>query len=57
MGPFEYKGEILTTNEDETIHGPGHHSVLEIDGKYYIVYHRVIVSFLYHLQLDHNQTH
>lgn len=40
MGPFEYKGEILTTNEDETIHGPGHHSVLEIDGKYYIVYHR-----------------
>ena len=40
MGPFEYKGELLTTNEDETVHGPGHHSVIEIDGRYYIVYHR-----------------
>ncbi|MBO4801794.1 MAG: family 43 glycosylhydrolase [Bacteroidaceae bacterium] len=40
MGPYEYKGEILTTNEDQTVHGPGHHSVLEQDGKYYIVYHR-----------------
>lgn len=40
MGPFEYKGEILTTNEDGTVHGPGHHSILEQDGKYYIVYHR-----------------
>lgn len=40
MGPFTYKGEILTTNEDETVHGPGHHSILELDGKYYIVYHR-----------------
>ena len=40
MGPFTYKGELLTTNEDETVHGPGHHSIIEIDGKYYIVYHR-----------------
>ena len=40
MGPFEYKGELLTTNEDQTVHGPGHHSVLEQDGRYYIVYHR-----------------
>ena len=40
MGPFEYKGELLTTNEDETIHGPGHHSVIEVGGRYYIVYHR-----------------
>ncbi|MBR1520864.1 MAG: family 43 glycosylhydrolase [Bacteroidaceae bacterium] len=40
MGPFEYKGELLTTNEDETVHGPGHHSIIEIGGKYYIVYHR-----------------
>ncbi len=40
MGPFEYKGEILTTNADETVHGPGHHSVIEKGGKYYIVYHR-----------------
>ncbi len=40
MGPFTYKGELLTTNEDETVHGPGHHSIIDIDGKYYIVYHR-----------------
>ena len=40
MGPFEYKGELLTTNENQTVHGPGHHSVLEHDGRYYIVYHR-----------------
>jgi len=40
MGPFIYRGEILTTNEDETVHGPGHHSILEINGDYYIVYHR-----------------
>lgn len=40
MGPFEYKGELLTTNYDGTVHGPGHHSILQ-DGKdYYIVYHR-----------------
>lgn len=40
MGPWEYKGELLTTNEDGTVHGPGHHSILEVNGKYYIVYHR-----------------
>lgn len=40
MGPFEYKGELLTTNKDETVHGPGHHSILEQDGRYFIVYHR-----------------
>ena len=40
MGPFEYKGCILETNADQTVHGPGHHSILEQDGKFYIVYHR-----------------
>ena len=40
MGPYEYKGCILKTNNDQTVHGPGHHSILEKDGKYYIVYHR-----------------
>ena len=40
MGPFEYKGCILETNADQTVHGPGHHSILEQEGKYYIVYHR-----------------
>ena len=41
MGPFQYKGCILQTNADGTIHGPGHHSMLEgPDGQWYIVYHR-----------------
>ena len=40
MGPFEYKGCILETNDDQTVHGPGHHSIIEEAGKYYIVYHR-----------------
>ena len=40
MGPYEYKGCILKTNADQTVHGPGHHSILKKDGKYYIVYHR-----------------
>lgn len=40
MGPYTYKGCILKTNADGTVHGPGHHSIL-VDGKdYYIVYHR-----------------
>ncbi|WP_108423706.1 family 43 glycosylhydrolase [Flagellimonas amoyensis] len=41
-GPF-VPGEnnpILSTNEEGTVHGPGHHSVLEENGKYYIVYHK-----------------
>lgn len=42
MGPFEYPSgnPILVTNEDGSIHGPGHHSVLEENGRYFIVYHR-----------------
>ena len=40
MGPFEYKGCILKTNDDLTVHGPGHHSVLCDSNEYYIVYHR-----------------
>jgi len=40
MGPYEYRGCILTTNADGTIHGPGHHSILMDDEDYYIVYHR-----------------
>ncbi len=39
-GPYEYKGCILKSNSDGTVHGPGHHSVLVDDGQYYIVYHR-----------------
>ncbi|MGE8425336.1 MAG: family 43 glycosylhydrolase, partial [Sphingobacterium siyangense] len=42
MGPFEYPSAnpILITNEDGSIHGPGHHSILEQDNRYFIVYHR-----------------
>jgi beta-xylosidase len=42
MGPFEYPkhNPVLVTNEDGTIHGPGHHSILQKGDDYYIVYHR-----------------
>lgn len=40
MGPYTYKGSILKTNADGTIHGPGHHSILQEGDRYYIVYHR-----------------
>lgn len=39
-GPYEYKGCILRTNADGTVHGPGHHSILVDGDEYYIVYHR-----------------
>lgn len=40
MGPFTYQGELLTTTTDGTVHGPGHHSILQDGDHYYIVYHR-----------------
>lgn len=40
MGPYTYHGTILKTNEDGTVHGPGHNSVLKEGDNYYIVYHR-----------------
>lgn len=40
MGPYTYGGCILETNADGTVHGPGHHSVLQEGDEYYIVYHR-----------------
>lgn len=40
MGPYNYKGCILKTNSDRTVHGPGHHSILVDGDDYYIVYHR-----------------
>ena len=40
IGPYEYKGCILRSNEDGTVHGPGHHSILVDGDDYYIVYHR-----------------
>lgn len=42
MGPFEYadNNPILETSKDGTIHGPGHHSILNEGDDYYIVYHQ-----------------
>lgn len=42
MGPFTYgkNNPILSTNDDGTISGPGHHTILEDGEKVYIVYHR-----------------
>lgn len=41
-GPFTpgKNNPILQTNADGTVHGPGHHSVLQNDNDYYIVYHK-----------------
>jgi xylan 1,4-beta-xylosidase len=41
-GPFTpgKNNPILSTNEDQTVHGPGHHSVLQANDDYYIVYHK-----------------
>lgn len=41
-GPFTpgQNNPILSTNEDQTVHGPGHHSVLKENDDYYIVYHK-----------------
>ncbi len=40
LGPYKYGGCILETSADGTIHGPGHHSILQEGDNYYIVYHR-----------------
>ncbi len=40
LGPYTYRGAILRTNADGTVHGPGHHSILQEGNDYYIVYHR-----------------
>lgn len=41
-GPFTpgTNNPILSTNADQSVHGPGHHSVLKNNEDYYIVYHR-----------------
>ena len=40
LGPYTYRGTILKTSADGTVHGPGHHSILQEGDDYYIVYHR-----------------
>jgi xylan 1,4-beta-xylosidase len=41
-GPYKegLNNPLLVTNNDGTIDGPGHHSVIEEGSNYYIVYHR-----------------
>lgn len=40
LGPYTYRGCLLETSADSTVHGPGHHSILQEGDDYYIVYHR-----------------
>lgn len=40
LGPYTYRGTILKSSADGTVHGPGHHSILKEGNDYYIVYHR-----------------
>ena len=42
LGPYNYgqNNPILSTSADGMVDGPGHHSVLEENAQYYIVYHR-----------------
>jgi beta-xylosidase len=42
MGPFVFgkNNPILATNADETVHGPGHQSVLQQGEECYLIYHR-----------------
>lgn len=40
LGPYTYRGCLLETSADSTIHGPGHHSILQEGDDYYILYHR-----------------
>jgi len=42
MGPFTYgkNNPIIATNEDGSVHGPGHQSVLQEGNAFYMVYHR-----------------
>lgn len=41
-GPFSpgANNPVLSTNADKSVHGPGHHSVLQDGQDYYIVYHK-----------------
>jgi xylan 1,4-beta-xylosidase len=41
-GPYTYgaNNKILSTNSDNTVDSPGHHSVLKQGEDYYIIYHR-----------------
>ncbi len=42
LGPFTYaeNNPILETSLDQTVHGPGHHSIIVDGDDYYMVYHR-----------------
>lgn len=39
-GPYENKGPILVSRSQDGIEGTGHHSILKLDDRYIMVYHR-----------------
>lgn len=43
FGPWKegVNSPILSTNMQKHIWGPGHHTILMLNGKYYIIYHRI----------------
>jgi arabinoxylan arabinofuranohydrolase len=47
LGPFREAANspVLTTDTDKNISSPGHHSVFQRDGSYYILYHRHSIPF------------
>lgn len=40
LGPYQIKMPILVSNINQTIIGTGHNSVLQVDDRYFMVYHR-----------------
>ena len=48
MGPFTEASNspILTMNEELKVYGPGHHTIMNFDGKNYIVYHKHRLPFV-----------
>jgi beta-xylosidase/regulation of enolase protein 1 (concanavalin A-like superfamily) len=42
FGPYEYgkNNPILETSKDGSVHGPGHHCIIQEGSEYYIIYHR-----------------
>jgi beta-xylosidase len=43
LGPWKQGAHspVLQTDMDAHVYGPGHHTILQFKGKYYIVYHRI----------------
>lgn len=48
MGPFveASNSPVLTMNDELEVYGPGHHTIMNFDGKNYIVYHKHRLPFV-----------